>query len=422
MSRPWNSAAVAVLGCLACGEPLKPARSGGGGLALRIIPAAAGVATLESAYVRLRGPTDKTVKPTPGATTVTIAGLTPGTYTVALEGFSGGGVDRFGETTGVQVTAGQNTTATLRITSFVPVVDSLPLFGRGSFTVTYSSVPDAASYEVEAATDQAFTINRVVVPGTATSTQVTESDYGTFYIRVRAIDSYQGRGRPSAFQSIVLTRVLFMIRDGDGMLQMLDPGSLRIINVGSLGVGYAFGDCAWNPANNTLYMVDGRAAKMLYRINLTTGMASPVGAHGVTDMFALGYHPPTNALYGVSGDGNLYRLSLTTGAARLIGATGPTGGINGLAWDSARSQFVALTANVGGGQLLYTIDVATGAATPLASSPGIDNNGLTYDAVIDRFWAAEYSGDIHQYNPASGYARTTVATGKGPHTCIADVP
>src|SRR5947207_15991800 len=109
-------------------------------------------------------------------------------------------------------------------------------------------------------------------------------------------------------------------------------------------------------------MVDGRAANMLYRINPATGIASPVGAHGVTDMFALGYHPPTNALYGVSGGGNLYRLSLTNGAATLIAATAPTGGITARAWGAARSEFVAVPASVGGGQLRYTTDVATGAA------------------------------------------------------------
>src|SRR5947207_14462270 len=124
MSRPWNSAAVAVLVCLACGEPLKPARSGGGGLALRIIPAAAGVATLESAYVRLRGPTDKTVKPTPGATTVTISAGTPGMYTAARDSSSGVGVDRFADTTGIQVTALHTATATVSMTALGLVPDS----------------------------------------------------------------------------------------------------------------------------------------------------------------------------------------------------------------------------------------------------------------------------------------------------------
>jgi hypothetical protein len=162
---------------------------------------------LDSGHVLVRGPTNQTVTVTPGAT-VSIDGLASGTYTVALEGFDSGGVARFFQTTGVTVVAGQMTTVAApgtQFASFVPTMLALPASGTGTtFTVTYDSVSGAASYEIEAATDQAFTANRVTVPATETSAQVTVATPGTYYVRVRAIDTYQGRGRASAFQTIQL--------------------------------------------------------------------------------------------------------------------------------------------------------------------------------------------------------------------------
>jgi hypothetical protein len=213
---------------------------------------------------------------------------------------------------------------------------------------------------------------------------------------------------------------LYLIRQSDDWLRKLLPKApFPTTDIGPLGVGYAFGDCAWNPADGTMYMVEGRTTNTLYRVDLTTGAATAIGTHGILDMFGLGYHPPTNTVYGSAG-GNLYSLNLTNGAATFIGAHGaPT--LNGLVWDWTRDQFVGLTANVGGAQL-YTVNVSTGAATPLAATPGIDNNGLTYDPVIDRFWAADYQGRLFQYDPTAGYAASQLASGLGQHTCIAYVP
>jgi hypothetical protein len=102
--------------------------------------------------------------------------------------------------------------------------------------------------------------------------------------------------------------------------------------------GYAFGDCAFNPADATLYMVDGRSARGLYRINLTTGAATLVGIHGLNDVFALGYHPPTNHLYAIDGNGDLFTLSTATGAATRVGPTFLLSA-EGLAFDATRNAF-----------------------------------------------------------------------------------
>src|ERR1700688_4956869 len=100
--------AVTLLGLVACLEPItSPAL--GGAMSL-VMPA--GPTPLDSGHVVLKGPTNKTVTVTPGSS-VTIDSLSPGSYTVALEGFQGGGVAYFAQVTGVTVSAGQSTGATI---------------------------------------------------------------------------------------------------------------------------------------------------------------------------------------------------------------------------------------------------------------------------------------------------------------------
>ncbi len=393
MNRPRKLAAAVALGLLACRDSAGPWGGGTGAVALTILPSARGSAThLDSGYVRLTGRTDTTVKAVPG-TNVRIVQLPPGAYDIALEGFAGGAVAYFGRTNGIVVTAGQTTQASVTFNPFVSTVTPISTPGRKTFTVSYSSVEGAESYEVEAASDTFFTGNRVTVLTTQTSTRVTAPTYETYYVRVRAIDPYLLRGQPSPRTSIVVTGVFYMIKEDVDSLQMLDPISLTITNVGPLGVSYSFGDCAWNPTDSTLY--------------------------SITDMFALAYHPPTNALYAVSyANNSLYKFNSSTGGATLIGPTGATL-IDGLIWDPVRNRFIALT---GATQEFWSINVATGAGTQLTPSPGfISDLGLTYDPRTDRFWVAVYDGTIVQYNPVS-YAGVTLATGRGQHTCIAHVP
>jgi hypothetical protein len=416
-------AAVAAVAMVACQEAVDPGADSGS-VALTIVGSVTG--SLESGRVTVEGPTDKTVEVAPGSS-ATITGLAPGTYTVTLEGLIGGEVDHFGRTGGVQVVAGQNTPVQVTFASFVPVVDPLPGSGTGkTFTVGFGAVQGAASYEVEAATDESFTTDRIAVPSTQTSVEVTVAAYGNHFVRVRAIDPLTTRGRPSAAQSIGLAPprgVFYTIRDSDDMVQRLDPESLQFTDVGPLGFDYAFGDCAWNPSDNTLYVVDGYLKNnQLYRVDLGTGAATLIGTHGIDDMFSLAYHPPTNAVYGIAGfiDNVLYRLNLTDGSATPIG--GPTGTgrlVEGLVWDSARNRFVALTATT---EQFFSIDVGTGTATPLAAAgSAIGDFGMAYDPIIDRFWVVDYDGNIYQYADPT-YARDPKATGQGQHTCLAYVP
>jgi hypothetical protein len=91
--------------------------------------------------------------------------------------------------------------------SFVPVLNQLANDTTRTFTVPFGNVTNAASYEVEAATDVAFTANRVAVTSTGTSAQVTVPTYGRKFVRVRAIDPQGGRGRPAATRTIYIAQL-----------------------------------------------------------------------------------------------------------------------------------------------------------------------------------------------------------------------
>jgi hypothetical protein len=212
----------------------------------------------------------------------------------------------------------------------------------------------------------------------------------------------------------IRAQMLVAINDGNGHLERIDRDTFAVTDIGPLGVGYAFGDCAWHPGDGALYMVDGRGARGLYRIDPVTGAATLVGIHGLSDLFSLAYHPPTNQLYGLDGSGDLYRISTTTGAATRIGHSFNLF-VDGLVFDSTRNLFVALTAF----GTFFSINVATAQATVLAEAGFINNLGMTYDPSIDRFLVAGFQADLLQFDPGHQFSRTQLAFLSGPHTCLA---
>ena len=218
MTRLWRLAGVMTLGFFACEGPVDPARHGTGGLALTVHPAPAGSAALESAYVRVRGPTDKTpidrtvkVYPVPVSAVATISDLELGFYSVAVEGFAGGAVDRFFQVNNVKVNEGPPTRVDVtgvQFASFVPSQVTIPDDAVGkTFTVGFQSVPGAMGYVAQASIDQSFATvkDSARAPATQTSVSVTVSDYGTYYVRVRAIDPNGLPGRwATAVSNIVV--------------------------------------------------------------------------------------------------------------------------------------------------------------------------------------------------------------------------
>ena len=212
---------------------------------------------------------------------------------------------------------------------------------------------------------------------------------------------------------------LFMIADSTQHLQRVtNLTTPHIVDVGALGTPYDFGDCAWDAADKVFYEVEGRGANSLYTVNLVTGAATVVGVHGITDMFALAWYPPTNTLYGMAPTA-LYTLNKTTGAATVVVSV--SNSVNGMAWDTKRNQMLVTSP----GALFATIDLTTGVQTPITGSVSLgDNDGLTYDTNDDKFFEVDYApGTLESYDPTTAtYTGTQLFTAQGAHSCVAYVP
>ncbi len=204
----------------------------------------------------------------------------------------------------------------------------------------------------------------------------------------------------------------FTVRTSDRMLQKFNTTTLQFSDVGPLGVGFDFGDLAWDNLNQTMYMVQGFAGSGLYTVNTTTGAATLVGSHGFNNMFGLTYDPTTDTLYGsqsTTGTG-FYNINKSTGGATFIGNPGI--GLDALLYDPHRDQVAGLYAGPGS---LWSINRTTGQATQLGGGGFVNNCGMAYDPATDKYWVIDWSGSVYTFDPANGYARTTIASGLGAH-------
>jgi hypothetical protein len=191
------------------------------------------------------------------------------------------------------------------------------------------------------------------------------------------------------------TGILYAMDNDNNSLYSIDPNTHTATFIGSTGINAgSFGDLAYNPNTNTAYWVPGRGNDNLYTINLQTGAASLVGAHGIDDMFALGYDPATSTLYGESSNGNFYSLSTTNGAATLLGSNSVYPG--GLTYRGDTNQLILLGA---GSAQFWQINPANGASTLLGGSGFVNDNGVAWDPAQNLFFVDDYSGNLYTGDP-----------------------
>ncbi|NIM51520.1 MAG: hypothetical protein GTN62_11970 [Gemmatimonadales bacterium] len=205
-----------------------------------------GVAALDAARARATGPTNKQIDLTlvSGYWEGTIDGLAPGSYTVIVEGLVGGQVDYYGQTSGVEVTAGQNRTASISFSTFRPQLNVGSPTTAFRFRVDWPNVSNATSYEIQWDSDAGFPGPDTRGPFTIPSFDVDVPDVGTYYIRARSSNAQVAAGR---WSDVVMVDVVTDISvSGD------DPGTAPFLGFGTSVVGtyvdlniYPSGDEDW---------------------------------------------------------------------------------------------------------------------------------------------------------------------------------
>jgi hypothetical protein len=219
---------------------------------------------------------------------------------------------------------------------------------------------------------------------------------------------------------------LYTIDENTDTLQTIDLSTNTFTNVGSLGVGFNFGDLAYDSSSGTMFMVDGRGAGFsslhvsnLYSVNLATGAATLIGSTGQTEMFGLTYNPSNGKLYGSrSTDGTgLYEINKTTGAATFLSSQAD---LDGLTYVGSTGQMIGYTA--GGTSPFYNLNDTSNSGVFLGEAGFLDNGGIAWDAVSDRVYSIDWSGQFFSYSPTDFNSRTTLASGLGSKDGLAFVP
>jgi hypothetical protein len=216
---------------------------------------------------------------------------------------------------------------------------------------------------------------------------------------------------------------LYTVETWSGTLERVDVDTFTWEPIGPLGVGFDFGDLAYDPVTGTMYMIDGRPTQSLYEVDLRTGTATLIGAHGVNDLFGLTVDTSTGALYAASfagragSVGGFYELDRTTGAATFLGDPGVI--LDSLVYDESRDRVVGVEAGPG---RFYELDRATGASTYLGGVAFVDNGGVAWDPIDDDYWYVDWSGRLYRYEPTALGTQIIEQTYLSSHAGLVYVP
>ena len=282
-------------------------------LAVEIVAVAGNVRVADQVTIHVEGPTPKTVSAQPGET-VTISGLSPGSYTIAVEGFLAGDVEWYDETS-VTVQAGSSRNASVSARSFTPVLQAVAsAVGVGDdLAVGWSAVSGASQYEVEWSTSPGFG-NAQSQTTTSTSFTITFDETGSYYVRVRAINRFGSRSRVSSGEASTTVLEPLVITT-----ELLPTGFIGAAYVGPLEASGGDGSYAWSvlggelPAGLELSgadlsgMPDGTGTSA-FTLQVSSGGLTTVRGFIITVTIAWASVHAGNGSYtcGLSNVGNLY--------------------------------------------------------------------------------------------------------------------
>ena len=172
----------------------------------------------------------------------------------------------------------------------------------------------------------------------------------------------------------------FYVTAGGGPLYLIDVAALSATLVGDYVTGTIM-ELAYNEATDVLYGTD---YDILYQIDKSTAVATPIGPHGVrASYWAMDYDGSIDELVAVNhDDGNTYYIDMNTGAASYVGPTGQ-GRVTDIWYDHSSgdmygvgnvpSQVYSMDSTTGALSILFAIDAnILGLGGPFVSSPVVD--------------------------------------------------
>lgn len=171
-----------------------------------------------------------------------------------------------------------------------------------------------------------------------------------------------------------------------GTYDLTSGAFITITTVSGIPVADNISGLTIDPQTGTAY-VSGLSTEMtLYTMDLATGVATTIGSDPTVTLLidiAIG---PQGIIYGHDiGTDSIYTIDKTTGAATLVGLTGVDSNFaQGMDFDNTDGTLYAYTYQGGGANQYGTIDLATGAFTPLAiDNPTGEFEGATQTAFIN---------------------------------------
>ena len=154
-----------------------------------------------------------------------------------------------------------------------------------------------------------------------------------------------------------------------GTLNLADGTFASIAAVSGIPSTFTISGLTIDPADGTAYVstVDG-VTMNLYMLDLGTGAATLIGTDATVPLLidiAIG---PQGVMYGHDiGTDSIYTINTSTGAATLVGPTGLASNFaQGMDFDNADGTLYVWSYQGGGTNTYGTVDLATGAVTPLS--------------------------------------------------------
>jgi hypothetical protein len=147
--------------------------------------------------------------------TLTIDGLDPGTYSIAVEGLWGGEVVSFGEAADVVVQANRNTATTVAQGPFVSTLTDVPaqLAVGNAVVVQFGAVSGAVSYRIEWDGDPTFPAPRSLETD-STTVRISHPSAGSLHVRVRATNRFGSIGSASTVGTITIHDIWTQVAAG----------------------------------------------------------------------------------------------------------------------------------------------------------------------------------------------------------------